>query len=102
MKCFAFSEILLGFLRFLFHTLSIANVHFGKIQYFFKVLKTNFEIQYFFNTFNTVWEPCIMFTLVLFVANDIQFERETKKAERNAALYSPFCFVSVTHSQCML
>jgi len=21
-------------------------------------LKTNFEIQYFFNTFNTAWEPC--------------------------------------------
>jgi len=27
----------------------------GKIQYFFKVLKTNFEIQYFLNT---AWEPC--------------------------------------------
>jgi len=25
-------------------------VHFGQIQYFFKVLKTDFTIQYFFNT----------------------------------------------------
>ena len=31
---------------------------FGLIQYFFKVLKTDFKIQYFFNTFNTAWEPC--------------------------------------------
>jgi len=26
---------------------------------FFKVLNTNFEIQYFFNTFDTAWEPCL-------------------------------------------
>ena len=40
-----------------FHTFSILNVHFGPIQHFFKVLKTDFDIQYFFNTFNTTWEP---------------------------------------------
>jgi len=40
-----------------FHTFSIPDVHFGKIQYFFKVLTTNFEIQYSFNIFNTAWEP---------------------------------------------
>jgi len=31
---------------------------FGQIQYFFKILNTDFEIQYFSNTFNTAWEPC--------------------------------------------
>jgi len=31
--------------------------HFGQIQYFFKVLKTDSKIQYFFNTFNTAREP---------------------------------------------
>jgi len=41
-----------------FNTFSIPKGHFGQIQYFFKVLKTDFEIQYFFNTFNTAWEPC--------------------------------------------
>jgi len=30
-----------------FHTFSIPNVHFGQIQYFYKVLKSNFTIQYF-------------------------------------------------------
>jgi len=40
-----------------FHTFSIPRGHFGQIEYFFKVLKTNYEIQYFFNTFNTAWEP---------------------------------------------
>jgi len=39
---------------------SIPNAHFSKIQYLFKVLKTNFESQYFFNTFNAAWEPCEM------------------------------------------
>jgi len=34
------------------------NVHFGQIQYFFKVLKTSFEIQYFFNNFRAPWEHC--------------------------------------------
>jgi len=29
-----------------FHTFSIFYVHFGQFQYFFKVLKTNFTIQY--------------------------------------------------------
>jgi len=57
-KCFALGKILLRYSRFLFrlhfHTFSTPNVHFGQIQYFFKVLKTNFEIQYFFNT---AWEP---------------------------------------------
>jgi len=66
MKCFSFSEILLGYLRFLFHSelpyFSIPNVRFGKIQNFFKVFKTNFEIQYFSNTFNIAWEPCVMNT----------------------------------------
>ena len=33
-------------------------VDFGQIQYYFKVLKTGFTIQYFFNSFSTVWEPC--------------------------------------------
>jgi len=33
-------------------------VHFGKVQYFFKALKTDFTSQYFFNTLNTAWEPC--------------------------------------------
>ena len=32
-------------------------VHFGQIQYFFKVLKTYFILQYIFSTSNTVWEP---------------------------------------------
>ena len=63
MKCFAFikfcSDTFAFFSIYDFHTFSIPNVHFGQIQYFFKVLKTNFEIQYFFNTFNTVWEPCL-------------------------------------------
>jgi len=53
-KCFAFGKIMLRSLRFLFHlefyTFSISNGYFGQIQYFFKVLKTNFEIKYFFNT----------------------------------------------------
>jgi len=35
----------------------------GKIQYFFKVFKTDFTIQYFFNTFYTAWEPCVWFML---------------------------------------
>jgi len=42
-----------------FNTFSILNAYFGEFQYSFKVLKTDFEIQYFFNTFNTAWEPCI-------------------------------------------
>jgi len=42
----------LGFLYF-FNT-----VYFGQIQYFFKVLKSVFTIQYFFNAFNTACEPC--------------------------------------------
>jgi len=33
----------------------------AKIQYFLKVLQTDCEIQYFFNTFNTAWEPCKLF-----------------------------------------
>jgi len=32
------------------------NVNFGQIQYFFKVLKIRLEIQYLFDTFNTMWE----------------------------------------------
>jgi len=40
-----------------FHTFSLIYLHFGQIQYFFKVLETCFTIQYFFNTFNTAWEP---------------------------------------------
>jgi len=32
------------------------DVQFSKIQYFFKVLKTDFTIQYFFNT---AWQPCL-------------------------------------------
>jgi len=49
MKSFAFSEILLGYSRFLFHLefQYFSNAHFIKMQYFFKVLKTNFEIQLF-------------------------------------------------------
>ena len=30
-----------------FHTFSIPKGHFGQIQHFFKVLKTDFKIQYF-------------------------------------------------------
>ena len=37
---------------FYFHTFS--HVHFGQIQYFFKVLKINFEIQYFFYCVGTL------------------------------------------------
>jgi len=33
-------------------------LHFGQIQYFFKVLKTDFTIQYFFNALNAMCEPC--------------------------------------------
>jgi len=33
-------------------------VHFDKIQYFFKALKTDFTIPYFFNT---VWKPCLLY-----------------------------------------
>jgi len=59
MNCFAFSKFLLKYSDFFsiwnFNTFSILNVHLGQIQYLFKVLKTNFEIKYFFNT---VWEPC--------------------------------------------
>jgi len=36
------------------HTFSILNV--GQIQYFFKVLKNDFTIQYFLKAFNIVWE----------------------------------------------
>ena len=35
----------------------LANIP-NSIQYFFKVLKTNFEIRYFFNTFSITWELC--------------------------------------------
>jgi len=45
-----------------FHAFSIHNGHFGQIQYFSKVLKADFEIQYFFNT---AWEPCIHFAALL-------------------------------------
>jgi len=45
-------------LNLVFHTFSILDVNFGKIQYFSKVLKTDFQIQYILNTFNTAWEPC--------------------------------------------
>jgi len=31
------------------------HIHFSQIQYFFKVLKTDFKLQYFFNTYNTMW-----------------------------------------------
>ena len=41
------------------HTFSLFYAHFGQIQYFFKVLKTNFTNQYFFDTSNTVWEQWI-------------------------------------------
>jgi len=41
------------------HTFSLFYVHFGQIQYFFKVFKTNLTNQYFFNTSNTVWEHWI-------------------------------------------
>ena len=36
-----------------FHTFSMLFVHFGQIHYFFKVLKTEFTIQYFV-TFKTI------------------------------------------------
>jgi len=52
------TQTLLIFSIWNFHTFSMPNRHFGQIQYFFKVLKTDFEMQYFFNTFNTAWEPC--------------------------------------------
>jgi len=32
-------------------------VHFGQIKYFFKDLKNNFTIPYFFSTYNAAWEP---------------------------------------------
>jgi len=40
-------------------------VRFGQMQYFSKVLKTDFKIQYIFNTFNTAWEPWTQFQACL-------------------------------------
>jgi len=57
MKCFTFRKFCSDapdfFSIFNFHTFLILNVQFGQVQYFLKVWKNNFEIQYFFNTFNT-------------------------------------------------
>ena len=55
MKYFAYIKILLRYFWFLFH---LEFPYFFN-AYFFKVLKMNFEMQYFFNTFNTAWEPCL-------------------------------------------
>ena len=62
MNCFVFSKILLRYLRFLFYLefsiLFQYLIHFGQIQYFFKVLKTNFEIQYFQYNMGTLYNLC--------------------------------------------
>ena len=42
------------------HILSILYVHFGQIQCFFKVSKSDFTIQHFLNTFNTAWNLWLM------------------------------------------
>ena len=56
------------------------NVHFGQIQYFAKVLKNDFEIQYFFNT---AWEPW----------NNVH---QTRSVETLHYLHKSSCIVCVT------
>jgi len=51
MNYFAFSKILLRYFKFLFHL---------EFPYFLNTYVRFGQIQYFFNTLNTAWEPCII------------------------------------------
>jgi len=53
-----------------FHTFSIFYAHFDQIQNFFKVLKTDFEIQYFQYRVGTLLTIRMIFVLTVFVTND--------------------------------
>jgi len=58
-------------------------VHFGKIKYFFKVLKMDFSIlyQYFFNTFNTVQEPWSMYITINNTLNHLHFHLNSQDVD---------------------